>query len=228
MYRGAAHRAVRHPGGDDHRDPRHRLFDIDVIISRAVVYGLLSAAFTGVYAGIVLGIGTFVGHRGGPVLTVAAAVTIALLFQPLRHRAQLFANRLVYGQRATPYQALSDFAQDMAGQLDFTEAVDRMASVLAGATGADRAEAWIRVGAELRPAAVWPRGRPRPPPSRSAPSGGAAALRAASRAVAVQHGGELLGALSLRKPRNEPLTSAEESCCSTCRPRRASSCATPR
>jgi signal transduction histidine kinase len=189
---------------------RHRLYDIDVIISRAVVCGLLSAAFTGVYAGIVLGIGTFVGHRSGPVLTVAAAVTIALLFQPLRHRAQLFANRLVYGQRATPYQALSDFAGAMAGQLHLTEAVDRMVSVLAGATGAGRAEAWIRVGTELRLAATWPHGSP---PSAAITIGADDSLppfQGVSRVVAVRHGGELLGALSLQKPRNEPLTSTED------------------
>ena len=189
---------------------KHRLYDIDVIISRAVVYGLLSAAVTGVYAGIVLGIGTLVGHRRGPVLTIAAAVAIALLFQPLRHRAQRFANRLVYGTRATPYQALSDFAGDMAGQLDLTDAVDRMVSVLAGATGADRAEAWIRVGAELRPAAIWPRGSP---PSAEVTIGTGDSLppfERASRAVAVTHGGELLGALSLLKPPNEPLTSTED------------------
>ena len=189
---------------------RHRLFDIDVIISRAVVYGMLSAAFTGVYAGIVLGIGTFVGHQGGPVLTIASAVTIALLFQPLRRRAQLFANRLVYGRRATPYQALSDFAGDMAGQLDLTEAVDRMVSVLGGATGADRAEAWIRVGTQLRPAAIWPHGSPSPTAVALGPDGGLPAFEGTSRAVAVQHGGELLGALSLQKPRNEPLTSTED------------------
>ena len=151
---------------------RHRLYDIDVIISRAVVYGLLSAAFTGVYIGIVLGIGTFVGHQGGPVLTIAAAVTIALLFQPLRRRAQLFANRLVYGRRATPYQALSDFAGDMAGQLDLTEAVDKMVSVLAGATGADRAEAWIRVGRSCARPRSGRTGHPHRPPSRSAPAAG--------------------------------------------------------
>jgi signal transduction histidine kinase len=189
---------------------RHRLYDIDVIISRAVVYALLSAAFTGVYAGIVLGIGTFVGHQGGPVLTIAAAVTIALLFQPLRRRAQLFANRLVYGKRATPYQALSDFATDMAGQLDLAEAVDRMVSVLAGASGADRAEAWIRVGTQLRPAAIWPHGATRSAAVALGPGGGLPAFEGASRAVAVQHGGELLGALSLQKPRNEPLTSTED------------------
>ena len=189
---------------------RHRLFDIDVIISRAVVYGLLSAAFTGVYVGIVLGIGTFVGHRGGPVLTIAAAVTIALLFQPLRRRTQLFANRVVYGKRATPYQALSDFTGDMAGQLDLTEAVDRMVSVLAGATGADRSEAWIRVGAELRQAAIWPHGSPPSAAIALLADGGLPPFDGASCAVAVQHGGELLGALSLTKPRNEPLSSTED------------------
>jgi signal transduction histidine kinase len=189
---------------------RHRLYDIDVIISRAVVYGLLSAAFTGVYIGIVLGIGTFVGHQGGPVLTIVAAVTIALLFQPLRRRAQLFANRLVYGRRATPYQALSDFAGDMAGQLDLTEAVDKMVTVLAGATGADRAEAWIRVGPQLRPAAVWPHGSPSSTAVALGPDGGLPAFEGASRAVAVTHGGELLGALSLQKPRNEPLSGTED------------------
>jgi signal transduction histidine kinase len=189
---------------------RHRLFDIDVIISRAVVYALLSAAFTGVYVGIVLGIGTFVGHQGGPVLTIAAAVTIALLFAPLRRRAQLLANRLVYGRRATPYQALSDFAGDVAGQLDLTEAVDRMVTVLAGATGADRAEAWIRVGTQLRPAAVWPHGSPPSTAVALGPDSGLPAFEGASRAVAVQHGGELLGALSLQKPRNEALTGIED------------------
>ena len=189
---------------------RHRLYDIDVIISRAVVYALLSAAFTGVYIGIVLGIGAFVGHQGGPVLTIAAAVTIALLFQPLRRRAQLFANRLVYGRRATPYQALSDFAGDMAGQLDLTEAVDRMVSVLAGATGADRAEAWIRVGTQLRPAAIWPHGSASLTAVALGADEGLPAFEGTSRAVAVKHGGELLGALSLQKPRNEPLTGTED------------------
>ena len=85
---------------------RYRLFDIDVIISRALLFALLSAGVTAVYAVIVLGIGTFVGHRSDPLLTIAAAVVIALVFQPLRLRATRLANRLVYGERATPYQVL--------------------------------------------------------------------------------------------------------------------------
>jgi hypothetical protein len=137
---------------------RRRLFDIDVIISRALLVTLLSAGVTAMYAAIVFGIGTFVGHRRDPLLTIAAAVAIALLFQPLRQRASRLANRLVYGERATPYQVLSDFAAGMAGQLDLGDALDRMVSLLGGASGASRVEAWIRVGAELRPSAVWPAG----------------------------------------------------------------------
>jgi signal transduction histidine kinase len=189
---------------------KYGLYQIDVIINRAVQYGLLSAALTGVYAGIVVGIGTLAGHAGGPVLTVAAAVTIAVLFQPVRQRARLLANRLVYGQRATPYQVLADFAEDMAGQLDFDMALDRMASILAGATGAVRVEIWIRVGAQLRPQVIWPRGSAPPAAVPLAGDAGLPAFELATRAVAVRHGDELLGALAIQKPRNEPVTAAED------------------
>jgi signal transduction histidine kinase len=166
---------------------RHRLFDIDVIISRALLFTLLSAGVTAVYAAIVLGIGTLVGSGNDPLLTIAAAVVIALVFQPLRQRATRLANRLVYGERATPYQVLSDFAAGMAGQLDLGDALDRMVSLLAGAAGATRVEAWLRVGAELA--------APDPP----------------TRVVPVRHADDLLGAISLHKPPNEALNTAEDS-----------------
>src|SRR5439155_5375774 len=79
------------------------LYEIDVIINRAVVYGLLAAAVTAVYVVVVVGIGSLIGYGvGSPVLTTAAAVAIALVFQPIRHQAQRLANRLIYGDRATP------------------------------------------------------------------------------------------------------------------------------
>jgi signal transduction histidine kinase len=189
---------------------KYRLYEIDVIINRAVVYGLVSAGLTAVYAAIVLGIGTLVGRHSGPVLTITAAVAVALLFHPARERARRIANHLVYGQRATPYQVLSDFADSMTGQLDHDQAVDRMVSVLAGATGATRAEAWIRVGEELRPVAIWPGGSAPPATLPLATGAELPSSGMASRAVAVRHGDELLGALTLSKPRNEPLTIAED------------------
>jgi len=189
---------------------KHDLYQIDVIINRAVMYGLLSAALTAIYVGIVVGIGTLAGFAGGPLLTAAAALAIAVLFQPLRRRAQLVANRIVYGQRATPYQVLSDFAEDMAGQLDFDMALDRMASILAGATGAVRVEVWIRVGAELRPQVTWPRGSAPPAAVPLIDDAELPAFELATRAVAVRHGDELLGALTVQKPRNEPVSATED------------------
>jgi signal transduction histidine kinase len=188
---------------------KHRLYEIDVIINRAIRYGLLSAALTAIYVGIVVGIGTLAGYAGGALLNAAAALAIALLFQPLRRRAQLLANRIVYGQRATPYQVLSDFAQDMAGQLDADAALQKMATVLAGATGADRVEVWVRVGRQLRPRVTWPRGSA-PPAAVALTDDGALPALAATRAIAVRHTGELLGAITVSKPRNEPVSAAED------------------
>ena len=188
---------------------KHGLYQIDVIINRAVRYGLLSAALTAVYVGIVVGVGTLAGYAGGPLLTAAAALAIAVLFQPLRRRAQLVANRLVYGQRATPYQVLSDFAQDMAGQLDADTALDRMASVLAGATGAVGVEVWIRVGPRLRPQVIWPPGST-PPPAARLTSAGELPVFGVTRAIAVRHGDELLGAITVQKPKSEPMSAAED------------------
>ena len=76
-------------------------------------------------------------------------------------RAQLLANRLVYGRRATPYQVLADFAEHMAGQLDTTAALTRMAALLGGATGATRVRVWVRVGEGFWPEARWPAGNVR-------------------------------------------------------------------
>jgi signal transduction histidine kinase len=189
---------------------KYRLYEIDVIVNRAVVYGLVSAGLTAVYAGIVLGVGTLAGQQNSPLLTIVAAVAVALLFQPARQRARRVANRLVYGERATPYQVLSDFADDVAGQLDYDKAVAKMVTVLAGATGAVRAEAWVRVGPELRPVTIWPDGTAPGAALPLADDGQLPAFEATSRAVAVRHGDELLGALALLKPRNERLTLAED------------------
>jgi signal transduction histidine kinase len=189
---------------------KYRLYDIDVVINRAVVYTLLAAAFTLVYVGIVVGIGSVVGSRRNPLLTIIAAVAIALLFQPLRERARRLANRLVYGDRATPYQVLSDFAERMGGTYGLDDVAERMASILAQGTGATRVDVWLRVGAELRPAAVWPAGAEPRAPVRLGPRGELPAFESVTRAVSVRHDEEVLGALSLEKPRNEPLTPTED------------------
>jgi signal transduction histidine kinase len=189
---------------------KYGLYEIDVIINRAVVYGLLASGLTTIYVGVVVGVGTLVGRRESPSLTIAAAVAIALLFQPLRHRAQSLANRLVYGERATPYQVLSDFADRVAGAFSLDDVLQRMASILAAGTGSTRVDVWLRIGREIRSVARWPVDVAIPDPIQLGTEDRLPPFEGATRAVAVRHGDDLLGALVIEKPKNESLTPTEE------------------
>ena len=66
---------------------RYHLYDLDIVVRKTVVAALVAAAFTAIYALIVLGVGAAAGHRGSSALTFAAAALAAVLLQPLRARA---------------------------------------------------------------------------------------------------------------------------------------------
>ena len=89
---------------------RHRLFDIDVVISKTLVYGALAVFVTVVYVALVVGIGAVVGGSGNLVLSIVATAVVAVAFQPVRHWVQRLVNRVVYGERATPYEMLSELS----------------------------------------------------------------------------------------------------------------------
>jgi signal transduction histidine kinase len=192
---------------------KHGLYEIDVVINKTVMYGVLAAFFTAVYVGIVVGIGAVVGSNSNRFLTVAAAVVIAVAFQPVRERARRFANRLVYGKRATPYEVLSEFSERVAGSYSTEDVLPRIAEILGSGTGAARAEVWLRVGSELRPAAHWPEGKPghstRPIPIRGEELP-ALPVTGSNGAVPVRHQGELLGALAVTMPPSEPFGPTQE------------------
>jgi signal transduction histidine kinase len=192
---------------------RYRLFDIDVIINRAIVYALIAGTITGLYFVFVVAVGSFFGYgvvKSSPALTAVAAVLIAVLFQPLRLRARRVANRLIYGERATPYQVLSEFADRMSDAFSLDDVLERMASILAAGTGATRVDVWLRLGDDLRPVATWPTGARPTEPVRLSPDGELPPFDGSLRATAVRHGDELLGALTLRKPPGELLNPTEE------------------
>src|SRR6202035_3861239 len=134
------------------------LYDIDVFISRALVYGSLAVFITAVYVGIAVGIGTLVGSGCKPnlALSILAAAIVRIGSQLVRARVQRVANRLVYGKRATPYEVLSEFSGRVAETYAADEVLPRMARVLQEGTGAEAATVWLRSQAELRPAATFP------------------------------------------------------------------------
>src|SRR5439155_10162758 len=192
-----------------------RLYDIDLIIGRTLVYGSLAAFITAVYVAIAVGVGSLVGTGGEAnlVLSVLATAIVAVGFQPVRSRLNRVANRLVYGRRASPYEVLSEFSERVAESYAADDVLPRMARVLAEGTGADHAQVWLRSRGVLRPAATWPEGIDRDRAAGQAlPVVGQIlpAIPEADRAVAVRHQGELLGALSVRKRVGESLTPIEE------------------
>jgi hypothetical protein len=86
---------------------RHRLYDIDVIISRTLVYATLTACVIGIYVLIVVGIGAVLRTGDNLLVSLLATGLVAVLFQPLRERLQRGVNRLLYGERDDPYAVLS-------------------------------------------------------------------------------------------------------------------------
>jgi signal transduction histidine kinase len=188
---------------------RHRLFDIDVVINRTVLFGVLAAVITAIYVGIVVGIGSLVGGRGNLFLSIVATAVVAVAFQPIRARARHFANRLVYGKRATPYEVLSTFSDQLGEGYSTEDILPRIARIIAEATGAERATVWVHVGDQLRPSATWPEADPARSPIRSE-GDGMPGFPDDERAFPVRHQGELLGALSVTTSRREPLNETQE------------------
>jgi hypothetical protein len=184
---------------------KYRLYDIDLVISRTLVYGSLAAFITAVYVGIVVGIGTLIGSGGKPNLglSIVATAIVAVAFQPVRERVQKLGNRLVYGEKATPYEVLSQFSERVAESYAADEVLPRIARVLADGTGAARADVWLRTGDMLRQAASWPLDSAAAEPARVA-DGPLPDMPEADRAIEVRHQGELLGALTVSKRRGNP------------------------
>jgi signal transduction histidine kinase len=190
---------------------RHRLYDIDVVINKALVYGSLAAFITAVYVAIVAGIGHAVGSSGSPNvgLSILATAVVAVGFQPVRERVQRFANRLVYGKRATPYEVLSEFSGGMAHTVATEDLLPHMARIVAEGTGAARVDVWLHVGSAMVLEAT------------SAGSNGQSSamvpvvheddvsIEGGDVAVPVRHQGELLGLIGVKKSPGETMTPGE-------------------
>jgi two-component system, NarL family, sensor kinase len=90
---------------------RHHLYDIDLLINRTLVYGLLTTLVVGMYVATVGLLGVVLQQRGGLLASLVATGVVAVVFQPLRERLQRAVNRLLYGDRQDPYKVLAGLGQ---------------------------------------------------------------------------------------------------------------------
>lgn len=191
---------------------RYRLWNIERVISRALLYGILAGFVTAVYVGVVVVLGGAIGSQGVNLwLSILATGVVAVAFQPVKDRVDRLANRLVYGRRATPYEVLSQMAVRMGEVLATDELLTHMAQALAEGTVAARSEIWLVVGSEVRLAATWPvEATTSREPIPLAAGGDLPAIPGATLSIAVCHHEERLGALAVTKPAGETLTPTEE------------------
>ncbi len=107
---------------------RYRLYDIDLVINRTLVYGALTTIVVLLYVLVVGGLGTVLQVQGSLIVSLIATGLAAVMFQPLRDRLQRGVNHLIYGERDDPYGVLSR----LGSRLESTLAPD---AVLPAVTG---------------------------------------------------------------------------------------------
>jgi signal transduction histidine kinase len=186
---------------------RYNLFDIDLVISRSLTYGILAVFIGVVYVAIVAGIGEFLsgGEGASAGLSILATALVAFAFQPVRARVERFANRLVYGERATPYEVLARFSQ-RAAEMSDEDLLERIPRLIVDGTGASHATLWVRSEDTFHAATSWPESDT----SLDIEVGAAFADLNADYSLPIFQDGELLGGISLVKERGEAITPAEE------------------
>ncbi len=174
---------------------RYRLFDLDLIINRALILAL-GTIFAGVgYAGLVLAVAGLVNTRtSGFWLSLLATALVALAFQPLRRWVVRLANRLAYGARAAPYEALSDFIRRLAETPSPGSLLPAVAEAAGRAVSARSSTAVLQVPGSPAISKTWPGWSDGPPEWE----------------VPVRHAGETLGSIGVSMPKGRPLRPADE------------------
>lgn len=128
---------------------RSRLWEIDTLINRTLVYGLLTALLAAIYAGLTIGLESLLGPITGtssqrPVVIVIATLAIAALFQPLRTRIQSTIDRRFYRRRYDAATTLAAFSATLRQEVDLHELRDDVLAVVEETMQPAHVSLWLR------------------------------------------------------------------------------------
>jgi signal transduction histidine kinase len=179
---------------------RYRLYDIDLVINRAVVGGAVVILVTLGYVAAVVLLGALVGGRVSKEYwaSVVATALVALAFQPLRRGVQRLGDRAVYGRKAAPYQALADLCRRLARAVSLDQVLPGVAEVSGRSIGAAHATARLAVTGADDVVAHWP--------TPQAPSGGPTR---SEHSEPVWHGTERIGEIAVSMPAGRPVSGTD-------------------
>ena len=132
---------------------RYRLYDIDRIINRTIVYGLLSLILIGTYFSIVLGLGAVLRDltgRSSQVVVAASTLAVAALFQPLRMRIQMIVDRRFNRTRYDAARTIEAFSSRLRDEIDLPALCDELRAVIDETMRPSHTSVWIRSLDSLR------------------------------------------------------------------------------
>jgi hypothetical protein len=122
---------------------RHRLWDIDRLINRTLVYGLVTAILAGGYGLLALGLGSFAG-QGSSLVVAAATLAVAAAFQPLRRRVQAVVDRRFNRSRYDAEQAIGGFSARLRDQIELDALSGELLAVVEQTVQPIGASLWLR------------------------------------------------------------------------------------
>jgi hypothetical protein len=134
---------------------RYRLYEIDLLINRTLVYGALSASVIGTYVLAVVGLGVLLQARGNLGVSLVATALVAILFQPLRSRFQRAVNRLMYGDRDDPSAVTSRLGRRIEATLDPEAVLPTVVETIAQVLKLPYAAILLKEGEGFRSAAAY-------------------------------------------------------------------------
>jgi hypothetical protein len=126
---------------------RARLWDIDILINKTLVYGLLTGFLAAIYLGLIFILQYLLGgiiNQNNDVVIVVSTLTIAALFQPLRRRIQRIIDRRFYRSKYDAAKIIANFSSTLREEVDLNTLSEHLVAVVQETMQPAHVSLWLR------------------------------------------------------------------------------------